>query len=87
MRPRSISPVPTADQNAEQQQQEPDRAATPPPPPPPKDIFATLASTLAHPMDAEQYYQSRPTRAPSGPCNPPGVEATERDRQRVEHGG
>ena len=26
-------------------------------PPPPKDIYATLASTLA-PMDAEQYYQS-----------------------------
>ena len=28
-----------------------------PPPPPPKDIYATLAGTLA-PMDAEQYYQS-----------------------------
>ena len=27
-------------------------------PPPPKDIYATLAGTLAHPMDAEQYYQS-----------------------------
>ena len=26
-------------------------------PPPPKDIYATLASTLA-PMDAKQYYQS-----------------------------
>ena len=63
MPPRSISPASTADQNAEHQQEEPDpdRAATPPPPPPPppppKDIYATLASTLA-PMDAEQYYQS-----------------------------
>ena len=57
MQPRSVSPAATADQNAEHQQQEPDRAATPPPPPPPKDIYATLASTLAQPMDAEQYYQ------------------------------
>ena len=56
---RSISPASTADQNAENQREEPgpDRAATPPPPPPPKDIYATLASTLA-PMDAEQYYKS-----------------------------
>ena len=59
MPPRPISPASTADQNAEHQREEPDpgRAATPPPPPPPKDIYATLASTLA-PMDAEQYYQS-----------------------------
>ena len=59
MPPRSISPASTADRNAEHQREEPDpgRAATPPPPPPPKDIYATLASTLA-PMDAEQYYQS-----------------------------
>ena len=60
MPPRSISPASTADQNAENQRGEPDpdHAATPPPPPPPpKDIYATLASTLA-PMDAEQYYQS-----------------------------
>ena len=27
-------------------------------PPPEKDIYATVAGTLAHPMDAEQYYQS-----------------------------
>ena len=54
MPPRSISPVSTADQNAEHQRVEPDpyRAARPPPPPPRKDIYATLASTLA-PMDAE----------------------------------
>ena len=59
MPPRSISPASTADQNAEHQREEPDpdRAVTPPPPPPPKDIYATLASTLA-PMTAEQYYQS-----------------------------
>ena len=59
MPPRSISPASTADQNAEHQREEPDpnRAATPPPPSPPKDIYATLASTLAR-MDAEQYYQS-----------------------------
>ena len=59
MPPRSISPASTADQNAEHRREEPDpdRAATPPPPPPPKDIYATLASTLA-PMDAEQYHQS-----------------------------
>ena len=58
MQPRPVSPAATADQNVEHQQQEPGRAATPPPPPPPpKDIYATLASTLAHPMDAEQYYQ------------------------------
>ena len=58
MPPRSISPVSTADQNAEQRRKEPDYAATPPPPPPPlKDIYATLAGTLA-PMDAEQYYHS-----------------------------
>ena len=59
MPPRSISPASTADQNAEHQREEPapDRAATPPPPLPPKDIYATLASSLA-PMDAEQYYQS-----------------------------
>ena len=56
MPPRSISPASGADQNAEHQREEPDpdRAATPPPPPPPKkDVYATLASTLA-PMDAEQ---------------------------------
>ena len=29
-----------------------------PAPPPPKDIYAKLAGTLAHPMDAEQYYHS-----------------------------
>ena len=59
MQPSSISPAAGADQNAKHQQKEPDHAATPPPPPPAqKDIYATLAGTLAHPMDAEQYYQS-----------------------------
>ena len=33
------------------------RRHAPAAPPPPKDIYATLAGTLA-PMDAEQYYQS-----------------------------
>ena len=58
MPPRSISPASTADQNAEHQREEPepDRAATSQSPPPQKDIYATLASTLA-PMNAEQYYQ------------------------------
>ena len=56
MPPRSISPASTADQSPEHQQREPDHAATPPPPPPPKDIYATLAGSLA-PIDAEQYYQ------------------------------
>ena len=46
MRPPSISPVATADQNAEHQQQEPDRAATPPPPPPPR---GHLRHTSQHP--------------------------------------
>ena len=56
MPPRSISPASTADQNAEHQREEPDPdcAASPPPTPPQKDIYATLASTLA-PMDAEHY--------------------------------
>ena len=59
MPPRSISPASAADQNAEHLQEEPklNHAATLPPPPPPRDIYATLASTLA-PMDAKQYYQS-----------------------------
>ena len=59
MPPLSISPASTADQNAEHQREEPDpdRAAMPPPPPPTKDMYTTLASTVA-PMDAEQYYQS-----------------------------
>ena len=55
MPPCSITPASTADQNAEKQRKESDRAATPHPT---KDIYTTLAGTLAHPMDAEQYYQS-----------------------------
>ena len=55
--PRSISPASTADRNAEHQREKPDPGCAATPPPPPKDIYATLASTLA-PMDAEQYYQS-----------------------------
>ena len=57
MQRRPVSPAATAEQNAEHQQQEPDHAATPPSRPPQKDIYATLASTLAHPMDGEQYHQ------------------------------
>ena len=53
MQPHAESPAATADQSAEDQQQEPDGATTPPPR---KDIYATLASTLALPMDAEVYY-------------------------------
>ena len=58
MPPRSISPAVITDQDTEHQRKEPDHTATPLPPPIPKDIYATLAGTLAHPMDAEQYYQS-----------------------------
>ena len=54
MQPRPLSPAATADRNAEHQRKEPDSAATPPPP---KDIYATLAGTLAHPMEGQQYYQ------------------------------
>ena len=57
MQPHPVSPAATADQSADQQQKESDRTATRPRLLPPKDIYATLASTLAHPMDAEQYYQ------------------------------
>ena len=53
MQPRPVTPAATADQNGEHQQQEPDRSVIPPPP---KEIYATLASTLANPIDAEQYY-------------------------------
>ena len=55
MQPRPVSFTALAEQNAEHEQQEPDSAATPPPP---KYIYVTLAGTLAHPMDAEQYYKS-----------------------------
>ena len=51
------SPAATADENGEHQQKESNRATTPPALPPPKDIYATLASTLAEAMDAEQDYQ------------------------------
>ena len=57
MEPRPVSPAATADQNAEHQQQGSYRTATPPQLRPPKHIYATLASTLVQPMDAEQYYQ------------------------------
>ena len=57
MQPHRVSPAAAADQNVELQQKESDRAATPPLLPPPKDIYTTLASTLTHPMYAEQYYQ------------------------------
>ena len=58
MPPRPISPAATADQNAEHQRKEKNCAATSPPPHPRKNIYATLAGTLAHPMDAEKYYHS-----------------------------
>ena len=64
-----VSPAATADQNAEHQQQEPDRAATPPPHPPPKDIYATLAGTLADAMDAEQYYKCVHRELPADHAN------------------
>ena len=56
MPPRFISPASTADQNAEHQREESEPDLPPRPPPPQKNIYATLASTLA-PMDTEQYYQ------------------------------
>ena len=42
-----ISPAAAADQNTEHQQKGSDRTATPPALPPTKDIYATLATTLA----------------------------------------
>ena len=57
MQPQPMSPEDAKDHNEEQQHKESDRTATTPPLPPPRDIYATLASTLAEPMDAEQYYQ------------------------------
>ena len=58
VQPNPLSPAATADRNAEHQRKEPDRTATPPPLPPPKGkVYATLASTLPHHMDTEQYYQ------------------------------
>ena len=57
MQPRAVSPAATADQHDQHQQKGSDRTATSPPLPPPRDIYATMASTLAKPMDAEQYYQ------------------------------
>ena len=57
MQPHPVSSAAATDQNAEHQQKESNRAATPQPLPPPKDIYATVASTITHPMGAEQYYQ------------------------------
>ena len=56
MQPHPVSPAAPADHNAQHKQKESDCTATAPPLPPPEDIYATLASTLAHPMEAEQYY-------------------------------
>ena len=41
----------------EQQHKRSDCTTAPPALPPARDIYATLAGTLAPPMDAEQYYQ------------------------------
>ena len=46
-------------------------------PPPPKDIYATLASTLA-PMDAKQYYQSIHSATPRNPSSKPWPRYTPR---------
>ena len=86
MQPRSISPAANADQNAEHQRKEPNHAATSPPPPP----QGHLRHTSRHPgppHGRRAVLPIRPTRDPCGPRDPPGVEAGERERQRVGHGG
>ena len=50
-------PPQTRTRNTSERSPTPTAPPRPHRPPPPKDIYATLASTLA-PMDAEQYYQS-----------------------------
>ena len=86
MTPRSISPASTADQNAEHQRKEPDHAATPQPSPPQK---GHLRHTGRHPSPhgRRAVLPVHPPRPPGGPRVPPGVEAGEKERQRVGHGG
>ena len=57
MQPHPRSPDDTEDHTEKQQQKGPDRTASPPPLPPPRNIYTTLASTLAQPMDAQRYYR------------------------------
>ena len=57
MQPRAVSPETTKDQRGEQEQKRSNRTATPLRLPSPRDLYARLASTLAQPMDAEQYYK------------------------------
>ena len=57
MQPHPMSPEDNQDHRHEQQHRGPDRHATPPALLPPRDIYATLPSTLAQPIDADQYYQ------------------------------
>ena len=57
MQPHPMSPDHTEDHHEKQQQSGPDRTATSLPLPSPRDIYATLASTVAQPMDAKQYYR------------------------------
>ena len=57
MQPYPMSPDDTEDHHEEQQQKGPACTATPPPLPPPRDIYATVASTLAQPMYSKQYHQ------------------------------
>ena len=74
MQPRSIFPAPTADQNAGHQQKEPKHAPTPPPPPPPQ---GHIRHTSRHPRPLHRrraVLPIRPTRAPSGPRDSPGLE-------------
>ena len=57
MQHHRMSPGDAEDHHEEQQQKGSDGTATRQPLPPPRDIYATLASTLAQLKDAEQYYQ------------------------------
>ena len=56
IQPRPMSPNDTEHLHEEQLLRGPEGTPTPPPLQLPKDIYATLASTLAQAMDAEQYY-------------------------------
>ena len=55
--PIPLRPPQTRTRNTSERDRTPTAPPRPHPPPPRRDMYATLASTLA-PMDAEQYYQS-----------------------------
>ena len=83
MPPSFISSASTADQNAEHQREEPGpyRAATPPLPPPPQRGHLRHTGQHPNPHGRQAVLPPHPKRPPSGPRDPPGVEAGEKERQ------